>query len=162
ARTSWNDIHTLNQKVAQAFCDATSKLQSTTSALPASIIGELSHDLLVAPLSEYLSQRPLNRYLTCIEQYDIRLDDLVHQLPGSIRDEVSEGLARETGLRSSIESDVVLLIAQSLLRLLTPWNIARRSFSNPVALRGQFDAEFDRWLQTARTDATDVTQLLEK
>src|SRR5436190_18317635 len=81
ARTSWNDIHTLNQKVAQAFCDATSKLQSTTSTLPASIIGELSHDLLVAPLSEYLSQRPLNRYLTCIEQYDIRLDDLVHQLP---------------------------------------------------------------------------------
>src|SRR4030095_2991790 len=132
ARTSWNDVHALNQKVAQAFRDATPKLQSTISTLPASIIGELSHELLIAPLSEYSSQRPLNRYLTCIEHYDIGLDDLVHQLSGSVRKEISEGVAREAVLRSSIESDVVLLIAQSLLRLPTPWNIARRSFSSPV------------------------------
>src|SRR5262249_21916228 len=39
-------------------------------------------------------------------------------------------------------------------------NIARRSFSNPVAL--QFDTEFDRWLQTTASDAAEVTQLLEK
>jgi ABC-type transport system involved in cytochrome c biogenesis ATPase subunit len=162
ARTSWNDVHALNQKVAQAFRDATPKLQSTTSTLPASIIGELSHELLVAPLSEYSSQRPLNRYITCIEHYDIGLDDLVHQLSGSVRDEVSDGLAREAVLRSPIESDVVLLIAQSLLRLLTPWNIARRSCSSPVGLPGQFDAEFDRWLQTTGSDAAEVTQLLEK
>ena len=104
----------------------------------------------------------MNRYLTCIEHYDIGLDDLVHQLSGSVRKDISDGLAREAVLRSPIESDVVLLIAQSLLRLLTPWNIARRSFSSPVVLPGQFDTEFDRWLQTTESDAAEMTQLLEK